>query len=555
MAQPDNPGQIIVIDSSDQESLPSRRKRSGSSSVSSSPRHVKKPRTGSDSFKLHESEEGEVQSSDYQSTASMGRQRKSLSGSDSERHPSAGKTSQPVVVMPLIPTYWTSKQGARFKIPAFAEPLGDSWPNRFTNWVRVFFINNLETRSAITPNLSITAFEYYLDNVSGIKMSRKKKSKQAARECQKTGQLKAQLASLRGHSAQNNPQLAVEHQSPHERASGPQVQPVEPAKVDASASPSSSSLIKAPMSRPPAPTGSDEHAQQLKYFPSATDPSKVCILCGQESHLAAACPQSACRFCNGGHWEFVCPTKARCASCLQLGHDAHACSNDKSQPKPAIEESIPCAFCESRNHWDSECPEVCRSYRPDTSTVKKVEQLPISCAICASRDHYLYDCDLRLTPAITVWSYTHYSQYLDPECGVPGIEATHANDSKTRADENARGFKGLGRPSRPNTIKYYQDPHTAPHAALQLPGLGPQLLVPKHLHKVKHQCASIYSNVRQGLQTLLQVIPSLVETRIAGTRVNHQVVVRMGIAGHEEGVGEAEAEVEVEVAGVVNKQA
>ncbi|PHH62351.1 hypothetical protein CDD81_7213 [Ophiocordyceps australis] len=549
MASTDHPGQIIVIDSSDQESLPSRRKRTGSSSSASNPRHVKRPRTGSDSVKLQVSEEGEVQSSEYQSTASMGRRRKSSSESDMEGNASTGDASQAGVMMPVIPTYWTSKQGARFKIPAFAELQGDSWPNRFTNWVRVFFINNLETQYAITPNLSMTAFEYYLDKLSGIRMNKRQKSKQAARQCQKTGQLKSQLASLRKDHAQNSTQPAVEHQSAHERVSGLQVQAAESAKAATSAAASPRS--EAPMTRPPAPTGSQEHAQQLKYFPSASDPSKVCILCGQESHLAAACPQSACRFCDGGHWEFCCPTKARCTSCLQLGHDAHACANDKS--KPAIEESMPCAFCESRNHLDSECPEVCRSYRPEASTIKKVEQLPVSCAICASRDHYLYDCALRLTPAITVWSYTHYSQYLDPECGVPGIEATHYKNSKTRADKDALTMN--------RTINVLcshqsqqQDLHTFPHGVLQLPSLGPLLLAPKRPHKVKRPYASIYSHVEQGLWILLQVIRSLVETRIAGTQVKHPDVVRMAIAGDEEGVGEAGAEVAVEVADVASKQ-
>ncbi|KAH0498285.1 hypothetical protein TgHK011_005543 [Trichoderma gracile] len=77
--------------------------------------------------------------------------------------------------------------------------------------------------------------------------------------------------------------------------------------------------IKATMSPPSAiPSGAEALRQQRLYFPSAKDPSNMCLLCGAEGHVADKCTQS-CQLCPGT----IKKVNALPVSCAKCGSSKH----------------------------------------------------------------------------------------------------------------------------------------------------------------------------------------------------------------------------------------
>ncbi|KAI8633765.1 hypothetical protein F5Y19DRAFT_252285 [Xylariaceae sp. FL1651] len=160
----------------------------------------------------------------------------------------------------------------------------------------------------------------------------------------------------------------------------------------------------------------DEFRLQMKYFPSAEDPSKICLSCSGIGHTTQACPELNCRFCDDrSHHSFGCPSKRRCDKCRQSGHSADAC---REKLVLAPEELGGCTFC-GADHQDQDCSEIWRSFRPSEMNIKKVKSILAFCYICGGENHYGPECSLPdksgKVSGRTTWSQANRNLYVDPE--------------------------------------------------------------------------------------------------------------------------------------------
>ncbi|KAK7415380.1 hypothetical protein QQX98_005919 [Neonectria punicea] len=217
----------------------------------------------------------------------------------------------------------------------------------------------------------------------------------------------------------------------------------------------SASQDKTTMTKRNVPTGHAAVEQQRRYFPSASDPTLMCLLCGRGTHLAANCPTLICSFCGSfEHPDLCCPSRERCNKCRQLGHQAGQCVEKLSLTKG---EGLACDICDSPDHLEEECTQVWRSFRPEDGITHKVAFIPAFCAACGSDSHFCADCTRRRdnVPNPT-WSLKNRDRYLDPDCGSSSIEETgrgQENARTTRAPE----LKIRGHAARATNIHYSSD--------------------------------------------------------------------------------------------------
>ena len=174
------------------------------------------------------------------------------------------------------------------------------------------------------------------------------------------------------------------------------------------------------------PIGDEALQQQRRYFPSASDPSSMCLLCGRSGHVAPGCPHLACRFCNSkDHADFSCPSRVRCDKCRQLGHSAKECTEKLALTKA---EGLVCSFCSSNDHTEPECTELWRSFHPEQEKLHTVAFILPTCSSCGVEgEHYSGDChNISIKEANPTWTLRNHDRYVDAQSEERSIEENAA---------------------------------------------------------------------------------------------------------------------------------
>lgn len=153
--------------------------------------------------------------------------------------------------------------------------------------------------------------------------------------------------------------------------------------------------------------------QRHCYYPGLPDDAVFCLTCAQPGHSTTSCPETICKFCQGSHFKYECPTRQRCAKCKQSGHTKASCT-EKLAVAPG-EVAVECAFCESHDHTEYNCNSLWQVYRPKPGKVKKVKSLPTFCYCCGQDGHYGGDCTMvkKSVPPTKTWTISAASIYVD----------------------------------------------------------------------------------------------------------------------------------------------
>ncbi|KAK7722291.1 hypothetical protein SLS64_000828 [Diaporthe eres] len=161
--------------------------------------------------------------------------------------------------------------------------------------------------------------------------------------------------------------------------------------------------------------------QRRRYFPSVPDDAVFCLTCASYGHNTPDCQETACKFCQQGHFSYSCPSRQRCAKCKQLGHTKASCKEKLAMA--AGEGFMECAFCEAQDHQEEQCPEIWETYRPEVGHIKQVRSVPTFCYCCGAEGHFGTDCGLadpKVPPSAT-WSNAGASLYVDPTSSEEAI--------------------------------------------------------------------------------------------------------------------------------------
>ncbi|KAL7824111.1 hypothetical protein V8C26DRAFT_418225 [Trichoderma gracile] len=285
--------------------------------------------------------------------------------------------------------------------------------------------------------------------------------------------------------------------------------------------------IKATMSPPSAiPSGAEALRQQRLYFPSAKDPSNMCLLCGAEGHVADKCTKS-CQLCGEkDHWERCCPLwRVSCGKCYRAGHSDEACSY------PEEPFWLLCLYCRASDSHDSkECMTLYRSFNPGPGTIKKVNALPVSCAKCGSSKHYHADCHplgLPMPRRDHRFHLDNMRQYLDPTSSTGPIIGKDAY----RVAPKARGFRVYGQvvASPSGNVHYYSGSDDSDEGLHRQHASHRHLLAHHHRHVPVHHIAPRHHH--RILHLLVEAaVGDVVEAAIAVAEVanmNKVVLLRM----------------------------
>ena len=430
---------------------PRSAKRAKRAKVSASP-------SGSPASSHHGSEEGEIEESDSENpraalehgkisrttanntapsapaTQSSGKSRSLPAESNSEKEDLGdAETFEGASMVPNPPSY--THGSLTLLLPSLSEKKTGSWSQRCKDWVKVLCINNIAHSKAITPEVALAAYQFYIDEYSGLKSGKKRSAKQTAKRLEISQAFQKEIEQVR-HAATGVSVAEADSATAEERDDKPRRDVPETARSNRAES--SAQGIQEGAASPSQQGGNDRNGdagindksaisdaelqQQRRYFPSAVDPSNMCLFCGQHGHTAAQCSRSTCAFCGGsGHWDYVCSSiPRRCDKCRQLGHTISDCVEKLNLTK---DEGLACAYCSSPDHLEAECTAVWRSFHPDSQPVKTVIYLPPSCSICGAASHYSGDCAQRGdVPANPTWTMRNRSHYMDRDSGVCGID-------------------------------------------------------------------------------------------------------------------------------------
>lgn len=349
------------------------------------------------------------------------------------------------------------KQGSvDLRLPTFNQKREKgSWDERFEDWVAVFAAHN----PAHSAGAETVLQAYYSMLTKTVDKKKHKKAKAAAKAALDSGSLKRMLEEGWGKMASDfqtstdpappsqdtaaKQTISVASDDESEREYEPQFSK-EPQQADDSRQTSHAKLAEkgdtaAADSRldttngaPAVSDATDEATAQLqlKYFPSAADPRRMCLFCGGEGHVAAHCSNVACRFCTShDHSAYSCPTRVRCKKCRQLGHDASSCTEKLALSK---EEGLACCFCNATDHLEGECTAVWRSFVPDDQTISKVAVIVPSCSLCGTIAHYASDCAKHRGLKNPTWQLANRDRYVDNNTKVQCIEAEAAMNGKSK---------------------------------------------------------------------------------------------------------------------------
>lgn len=162
------------------------------------------------------------------------------------------------------------------------------------------------------------------------------------------------------------------------------------------------------------PIAQAELDQRHRYFPELSDDTKFCLSCAQSGHTTTRCPEAICKYCQGDHFKYECPTRQRCGKCKQLGHTKGSCPEKLAVAQGEV--VMECAICGLHDHTEANCSELWETYRPQPGHVQKVRSLPTFCYCCGSDNHLGGDCGLatRDIPPTRTWTVSTASLYIDP---------------------------------------------------------------------------------------------------------------------------------------------
>ncbi|KAL7814675.1 hypothetical protein V8C44DRAFT_325849 [Trichoderma aethiopicum] len=425
-----------------------------------------------------------------------------------------GVFSPDTVFLPKAPPIFTI-DSISLQLPVFSPKREGTWLTRFTEWAQLLCSANRNSPNAgeITPAVIRTAYKQYIDIHSRLKSNKKRAARLVAQQFKDSSLLDlirafpplhneaAQLTAAVEEAFEESSEatsagLDIRLDAPRPLALSPQIQFLSSAAAAPDVLTEQSDAlymidvapqlvqnttvrerllvtqpellpasqpkhfrqtqqfsIEASMSLQSAiPSGAEALRQQRLYFPSAKDPSNMCLLCGGEGHIADNCTRS-CRFCGEkGHWDHCCPSWALyCENCYRPGHLEATCWDVKERHWGV------CAYCRSGDHHSSQnCMTLYRSFRPGPDTIKKVNSLPVSCAACGSRKHFHGDC-----PNFGVFGLRrdhrfhldNMRQYLDPTSSAGPIVGTAACQKTPKAG----GFRVSGRvlASPVDNVQYY----------------------------------------------------------------------------------------------------
>ncbi|KAG6017384.1 hypothetical protein E4U54_007389 [Claviceps lovelessii] len=466
------------IDESDNEPNPRAALEAGKVGVQSAPSRSDEPISRQDTSLAHPSSAVTATGAASKSSLPVSNQMSSmeLRTDDAEAHDDG--EGVPSSTMPPKPLLYRAGS-TTLKLPALALKQEGSWSARFKDWVQVLCQHNLESVSAMSHALAMDAFAFYIDGHKGVRPSKKKAAKQAAKKADISRTIRSAVESLksRTNGTVSVPIPASEAVVAERPASNAAVdeQPAESNQDEAATEEGEvrSDVTKSPSSdkeqpdqpngdtspvvvKKDVPTGEEELRQQRRYFPSAADPSMMCLLCGGQGHRAMHCARSKCRFCNSSdHWDFCCPRiQTRCDKCRQLGHKTASCSEKLALTK---EEGLACAYCRSEDHLEGNCTELWRSFHPDAQTIHRVAHLPRSCSVCGSKHHFSGDCKHRRgVSANPTWSLRNHDMYIDPKCNALSIEET-ADSAARKPPLRASETKIRGHAARTANIVHFSE--------------------------------------------------------------------------------------------------
>ncbi|EEP80314.1 predicted protein [Uncinocarpus reesii 1704] len=196
---------------------------------------------------------------------------------------------------------------------------------------------------------------------------------------------------------------------------------------------------------------------QIKYIYYNRDPKGVdlnlpigCTDCLAEGHLAEICPDKECKHCGAWsvHESRFCPSWRRCQRCRERGHDEVDCPSLLKE----LASEIPCDFCNSNQHIESECDLLWKVPKRDLS----LSQIFISvcCSFCTSKQHLLGDCPVRPFPMnSSSWSLSAFDPSLVSNIASSKLPAHPGGDDR---DEQLSGLRIKG---RANEQIYSDDDH------------------------------------------------------------------------------------------------
>ncbi|KAH7326140.1 hypothetical protein B0I35DRAFT_405429 [Stachybotrys elegans] len=439
------PGDVISISSDDEVSVSLKRPHNDSDASSGSDtdqkgsrssKRVRTRRSRSGSTGSSSSEDGEIDENETPSHTEPS------SGEQSEPNGAASHkfTTDPkhLAFMPDKPPIYRAG-GRSYNLPSLTENKKGGPGPKLKSWVEVFYMNNA-AQGQLSLGVVEDAYNHYIHQHSGLPKPRKKTVKKAFKVMSEKGELATLLQALQSAATPASAQISAE--PPAASAAQPVSQgPGQTSKTHINGKMNDSKLDPSEMLE-----------QQRKYFPSAQDPSEMCLLCGRKGHAVSECSHTACKFCGDKeHWHFACPTRSRCSKCRQLGHAATTCAEKLALTK---EEGLACAFCASPDHLENDCTEIWRSFHPDEETINQVKLLRPGCAECGSSQHYSTDCEQKQPCARNpTWSMRNLERYLDQGCQQVAIEEAAAPATGADAARGS-GLKIRGHASRTNNVHY-----------------------------------------------------------------------------------------------------
>lgn len=283
-----------------------------------------------------------------------------------------------------------------------------NWSLKFEEWCKDFLSVNkehLRNSPAKVERFAWDAYLHYTEHIPTLSKTFRKNIKAAATDYRSQGKLRDLVITALGDpqvKAQTASKPAV---APHTGAGGNNAtstptQTVRDEDVEMIAPPQQgNSLIQ-------------------RYYPGISDDAEFCLTCASLGHREEECPDKTCRFCQGAHFFYECPSRRRCEKCQQLGHTKASCK-EKLALAPGEQGFTECAICQGGDHFESNCAELWRSYHPDVNSIRKVNKLPVFCYSCGNEGHYGGDCGIQVdrwdnNPKET-WTQRSLDLYIDPE--------------------------------------------------------------------------------------------------------------------------------------------